>query len=197
MSIVIIDNYDSFTFNLYQLLQAQTEDEIVVRRNDALSYDQLIEMKPAGIVLSPGPGHPGVAADFGICVDVVKNADSHHVPVLGVCLGHQGIAHYLGATVERAPQIMHGKTSKITITASSPIFNGLPSTFNAMRYHSLVVSDDEQLPASLQITAREDQQNLIMAIQHKELKLYGVQFHPESIGTPEGQKILRNFIELC
>jgi anthranilate synthase/aminodeoxychorismate synthase-like glutamine amidotransferase len=196
MSLLIIDNYDSFTFNLYQMLQAQTEHEVVVKRNDQIRLDEIENMQPAGIVLSPGPGHPSNAGDFGVCAEIVTHAQQLNVPVLGVCLGHQGIAHYLGGKVERAPHIVHGKTSSITITAASPIFRGLPQQFTAMRYHSLVV-DEKTLPERLQVTARDTGTSLVMAVQHKDIPLFGVQFHPESIGTPEGATILRNFVELC
>jgi anthranilate synthase/aminodeoxychorismate synthase-like glutamine amidotransferase len=196
MSLLIIDNYDSFTFNLYQMLQAQTEHEVVVKRNDQIRLDEIENMQPAGIVLSPGPGHPSNAGDFGVCAEIVTHAQQLNVPVLGVCLGHQGIAHYMGGKVERAPHIVHGKTSSITITAASPIFRGLPQQFTAMRYHSLVV-DEKTLPERLQVTARDTGTSLVMAVQHKDIPLFGVQFHPESIGTPEGATILRNFVELC
>lgn len=196
MSLLIIDNYDSFTFNLYQMLQAETDHKVIVRRNDAISFDEVVELKPRGIVLSPGPGHPANGSDFGVCSEVINNAESLGCPILGVCLGHQGIAHYLGGKVARAPYIVHGKMSNITITATSALFEGLPEKFSAMRYHSLVV-EDEGLPAYLKVTARDDSTKLIMAMEHSSLPIYGVQFHPESIGTPDGKTILRNFARLC
>lgn len=194
--LLIIDNYDSFTFNLYQMLQAETDKEVVVRRNDKITLDEIIQLKPDGIVLSPGPGHPGNSEDFGVCGEVVKNAERIGCPILGVCLGHQGMAHYLGGKVTRAPHIVHGKMSNITITADSKLFKGLVSGFTAMRYHSLVV-EEASLPDCLKVTARDDKTNLVMAMQHTTLPLFGLQFHPESIGTPEGKTILRNFITQC
>lgn len=194
--ILIIDNYDSFTFNLYQMMQAETERELIVKRNDALTFEDIVELAPDAVVLSPGPGHPGNEQDFGVCGKVIAKAAELKRPVLGVCLGHQGIGHFMGGTVMRAPQIVHGKMSLIRRLGSTPLFAGLPETFSVMRYHSLVVADDK-FPDCLEITAREESANLIMALQHKSLPLYGVQFHPESIGTPEGKTILRNFINLC
>lgn len=194
--LLIIDNYDSFTFNLYQMLQAETDKEVVVRRNDKISLDEILELKPHGIVLSPGPGHPANLADFGVCGEVIQSAERVGCPILGVCLGHQGMAHYLGGKVTRAPHIVHGKMSNITITADSKLFSGLVSGFTAMRYHSLVV-EDETLPECLKVTARDDKTNLIMAMQHTSIPMFGLQFHPESIGTPEGKTILRNFVKQC
>lgn len=195
MTILIVDNYDSFTFNLYQLLQEQTAEEVLVRRNDALDLQGIRDLNPSKIVLSPGPGHPANEKDFGVCGQVITAALQLKAHILGICLGHQGMAQHLGGSVVRAPEIIHGKTSTITVTGKSPIFEGLPSRFQAMRYHSLVAQETD-LPDSLVITAREENMNLIMAMQHKELPMYGLQFHPESIGTPEGKRMLRNFLEL-
>lgn len=194
--ILLIDNYDSFTFNLYQMVQAETKLPVVVKRNDAITIDEIIALKPKGIILSPGPGHPSNPRDFGVCAQIIERAAELKCPVFGVCLGHQGIGHYLGATVSRAPHIVHGKTSTITITDSTVLLAGLSESFEAMRYHSLIVSE-ENLPPQLKVTAREPKSNLIMAMEHKSLPLYGVQFHPESIGTPEGRQILKNFLNLC
>jgi anthranilate synthase component II len=196
MKIVIIDNYDSFTFNLYQMLGEIGGEDISVFRNDEIDFKKLKDLAPQRIVLSPGPGHPAVDKDFGICKDIIKYAQSLACPVLGICLGHQGIVQHLGGKVIGAPQIVHGKSSQIKITANSPIFNGLPEQFQAMRYHSLIASD-ETFPDELNIIAREAQHNLIMAVQHIKYPLYGLQFHPESIGTPLGKQILSNFIEKC
>ena len=196
MTILIIDNYDSFTFNLYQMLQERTEQPVVVKRNDTLSFQEVVAMAPKGIVLSPGPGHPANASDFGVCAQIIAQAGQLQCPVLGVCLGHQGIAHYLGGKVQRAPYIVHGKTSDINLIAESPLFKNMPRLFKAMRYHSLVV-DEQTLPDCLTVTARDSKTNLIMAMQHNKLPVYGVQFHPESIGTPEGARILENFLSLC
>lgn len=196
MSIYIIDNYDSFTFNLYQLVQANTEEKVDVVRNDKITFDKLKQLAPRGVILSPGPGHPDVSSDFGVCKDIVQRAGELECPVLGVCLGHQGMAQHLGGTVARAPQIVHGKVSIINITANSPLFLGLSSTFKAMRYHSLVV-DEPSLPSCLEVTARESRHGLVMAMQHKTVPMFGLQFHPESIGTPDGAMMVRNFLSLC
>jgi anthranilate synthase component 2 len=195
MAIYIIDNYDSFTFNLYQLLQANTEEEVRVVRNDKITFEELKAAKPTRIVLSPGPGHPAVAKDFGICKDVVQRQSELGCPVLGVCLGHQGMAQHLGGAVERAPQIVHGKTSFVEILSPCPLLEGIENGFKAMRYHSLTVQADK-LPDCLEVVAREREHGLIMAMQHKKQPMFGVQFHPESIGTPAGQQIIRNFLAL-
>lgn len=196
MSVVILDNYDSFTYNLYQMVQALTQETVEVFRNDALSFDALLERKPSHIILSPGPGHPAVPEDFGACRQVIEEWDKLACPVLGVCLGHQGMVHYLGGTIVRAPSIVHGKTSMIRVLKPSPLFDGLSQPFQAMRYHSLVAAD-ERFPDVLEIIAREtSDSSLIMGVQHKTKPLYGVQFHPESIGTPEGEKLLRNFLDI-
>jgi anthranilate synthase/aminodeoxychorismate synthase-like glutamine amidotransferase len=195
MKVVIIDNYDSFTFNLYQMLQVMVDETIDVFRNDELDFAKLKSLRPDKVVLSPGPGHPKNEADFGVCRDIIVRNRELGCPVLGVCLGHQGLVHHLGGHVVQAPFIVHGKTSKVKV-AKSPLFEGLPDTFEAMRYHSLVASE-EGFPEDLTVTGRELEHNLIMALEHKHLPMYGVQFHPESIGTPEGQKILKNFVERC
>lgn len=196
MNIVIIDNYDSFTFNLYQMLFEVGANNIQVFRNDEINMKELRALQPQRIVLSPGPGHPAVDSDFGICKDIIQNKDNDTCPILGICLGHQGIVQHLGGNVISAPQIVHGKSSTIKITGESPLFHGLPHTFSAMRYHSLI-ADEKPFPEDLNVTAREESDNLIMAVQHKNRSLYGLQFHPESIGTPLGINILRNFIERC
>jgi len=193
VTILLIDNYDSFTYNLYQYVQELSDTSVTVARNDKLSLDEVKKLNPSHVILSPGPGHPGIATDFGICADIIQELDC---PILGVCLGHQGIAHHLGGQVVPAPEIKHGKTSQIKIIEPSLLFKGISNPFTAMRYHSLVVSD-ENLPETLLVTARETQQGLIMALQHKTRPLYGIQFHPESIGTPEGKKILENFLIHC
>ncbi len=196
MTVLIIDNYDSFTFNLYQMLQVQTAEPVQVERNDALTCEQIIAMNPSRIVLSPGPGHPACRADFGVCADIITRHDEIKCPVLGVCLGHQGIVQYLGGSVVRAPKIVHGKTSVVTISLPSPLFSGLPEKLSVMRYHSLVASDNS-FPSELAVVAREETEQLIMAVQHRTRPLYGVQFHPESIGTFYGSQILENFLKLC
>ncbi len=196
MKIVIIDNYDSFTFNLYQMLAEVGADEISVFRNDEINFARIKSLAPQRVVLSPGPGHPAIDKDFGVCKDIITQVNSLACPVLGICLGHQGIVQHLGGKVIGAPQIVHGKSSEIKITAKSPLFFGLPNSFAAMRYHSLIASE-EAFPDALTVIARESRHNLIMAVQHSKYPLYGLQFHPESIGTPVGQQILRNFIEKC
>ncbi|HEY9676818.1 MAG TPA: aminodeoxychorismate/anthranilate synthase component II [Drouetiella sp.] len=197
MKLVIVDNYDSFTFNLYQMLQPLVSEPIQVFRNDEISLDDLQKLQADRIVMSPGPGHPGNDSDFGVCKDVILNRKAlKNAAILGVCLGHQGIVHHLGGKVVRAPQIIHGKTSKVQVKADTPLFDGLGQEFEAMRYHSLV-ADAATVPTEITITAQENGQGLIMALQHKTDRLYGVQFHPESIGTPEGHKMLRNFVEKC
>lgn len=193
--LVIIDNYDSFTFNLYQMLQMQTSEEVVVVRNDAVDLPTLRGWRPTRIVLSPGPGRPDNPRDFGVCWDILAAAATLAVPILGVCLGHQGIAAAYGGRVVRAPRIVHGKASEIILTGDSPLFAGLPERFPAMRYHSLI-ADEATLPACLTVTARTAADGLIMAAAHRELPVYGVQFHPESIGTPDGNRILANFLRL-
>lgn len=196
MKVLIIDNYDSFTFNLYQMLQPLVDEKVEVYRNDCIDFNSMLKKQPNKIVLSPGPGHPGNDLDFGICKDVILRQKELESAVLGVCLGHQGIVHHLGGKVVQAPQIVHGKMSLINVLSASRLLSGLPSSFYAMRYHSLVASD-EAFPDELSVTARESNAALIMALEHKQAPIYGVQFHPESIGTPEGIGILRNFIEAC
>jgi anthranilate synthase component II len=202
MRTIIIDNYDSFTFNLYQMLvplvrkleKNQTSD-VEVFRNDALTLDEILEMKPSHIVLSPGPGHPSVARDFGVCRDIILSHKKLGAALMGVCLGHQGIVAHLGGEVVRASEIVHGKTSEILIESPSRIFAGLGNSFEAMRYHSLVANEDT-FPAELKVTAREQKHGLIMALEHKSEPIFGVQFHPESIGTEKGSLIMENFLAI-
>lgn len=185
--IVMIDNYDSFTFNLVQYL-AEMGEKLVVFRNDEVTIDKVIEMRPDRIVISPGPGRP---ADAGISIDLVKSAAKHNIPVLGVCLGHQAIGEALGGKVVHAGVLVHGKASDISHDGKT-IFEGIPNPFTATRYHSLVV-ERKSLPNCLEISA-ETPDGLIMGLRHKELPIEGVQFHPESILTSEGKAILRNFL---
>jgi anthranilate synthase component II len=198
---VLIDNYDSFTYNLYQMIQAQTSHPVVVYRNDAITFEALRALAPVGVILSPGPGHPAKPSDFGVCAEVLTRwlelSPELNVPVLGVCLGQQGMAAYFGGQVVQAPAIMHGKTSQVRVLKpSSPMLQGISNPFTAMRYHSLV-AEESSLPACFEITAKDNDHDLIMAMEHKEWPLYGLQFHPESIGTPEGATLLLNFIMLC
>jgi anthranilate synthase component 2 len=187
--LLLIDNYDSFTYNLFHYLGELGEDVTVVR-NDQISAAQALSMRPSSIVLSPGPCDPDKA---GICLDLIASAGGK-VPILGVCLGHQAIGQAYGGKVVRAPQPMHGKLSRIHHTGES-VFRGLEDGFLATRYHSLVV-DRATLPASLQITAETDD-GLIMGLQHKTLPVHGVQFHPESIASQHGHALLQNFLRMA
>lgn len=187
--LLVIDNYDSFTYNLVQYLE-QIDVQTIVKRNDEISIDEIQLMAPDAIVLSPGPGRPDEA---GVCLDVVKNF-SGVIPMLGVCLGHQTIAQAFGAKIVSARRIMHGKTSDI-LSDGKGVFAGLPNPFKAMRYHSLAV-DPDSLPSQLIVTAHADDTE-IMGIRHVEHETYGVQFHPESIMTLAGKKLLKNFMNLA
>jgi anthranilate synthase/aminodeoxychorismate synthase-like glutamine amidotransferase len=185
--ILLIDNYDSFTFNLYQFLSELGAD-VVVRRNDQITLEEIDAMDDLeGVVVSPGPCTPREA---GISINVIEHM-SGKVPVLGVCLGHQSIGEAFGGDVVRAPQLMHGKTSFIQHDGAG-IFQGLPSPFIATRYHSLIV-ERETLPETLEVTAQTED-GIIMGLQHRDYPVYGVQFHPESILTPTGKQLLGNFL---
>lgn len=189
--ILLIDNYDSFSYNLFQMIGA-IEPDICVIRNDAYSVEQIREMNPSGIILSPGPGRP---EDAGVCIEIAKKAGEwHSIPVLGVCLGHQSICAAYGATVGYAKELMHGKTSQCRIDTSSPIFSGLEEIEQVGRYHSLAAIE-ETMPDCLKITART-QDGEIMAVEHRQHPIFGIQFHPESILTPHGGTILENFVKL-
>jgi len=187
--ILLIDNYDSFTYNLVHYL-GELGAEVEVHRNDALTAAEALAKRPTGIVLSPGPCDPDKA---GICLDLIKAADGR-VPILGVCLGHQSIGQAYGGKVVRAPICMHGKTSMIHHQGQG-VFKGLPNPFEATRYHSLIV-DRATLPDCFEVTAETDD-GLIMGLQHKTLPLHGVQFHPESIATQNGHALLKNFLEIA
>lgn len=189
--LVLVDNYDSFSYNLYQLLGGLYPD-IQVIRNDALSVEELAAMRPEGIVLSPGPGRP---ADAGIC-EAVATQLTGKFPILGVCLGHQAICEAFGGTVTYAAELMHGKSSTAKIDTASPLFAGLGDTIEVARYHSLE-ADEASLPDALRVTARTVDTGEVMAVEHTHHPTYGVQFHPESILTPEGETIARNFISIC
>jgi anthranilate synthase component II len=183
---LLIDNYDSFTYNLFHYL-GEIGIAVDVRRNDALSADAALALRPQAIVISPGPCDPDRA---GICLELIAKA-AGQVPVLGVCLGHQAIGQAFGGRVVRAPKPMHGKTSMVT-HAGTDIFSGLPSPFAANRYHSLMVSRDG-LPDCLVVTAVSED-GVVQGIAHRTLPIYGVQFHPESIATQHGHALLRNFL---
>ena len=185
---LLIDNYDSFTYNLWHFL-GELGAEVVVRRNDALSVADALALKPQGIVISPGPSDPDRA---GICLELVRRAGN--VPVLGVCLGHQVIGQALGGKVVRAPEPMHGKLSAIHHDGSA-VFARLPNPFKATRYHSLIV-ERASLPESLRVTAWTED-GLVMGIAHRERPLHGVQFHPESIASVAGHSLLKNFLDIA
>lgn len=185
--ILLIDNYDSFSYNLYQLIGSINPD-IKVIRNDEMTVEEIEKLAPDRIILSPGPGRP---SDAGICVEAARTLGKH-IPLLGVCLGHQSICEAYGATVSYAKQLMHGKKSVIDIDTSSKIFKSLPDKIDAARYHSLAAVEST-MPDVLKITARTEDGE-IMAVEHKEYPIYGVQFHPESILTPKGRTILENFL---
>jgi anthranilate synthase component II len=186
--IVLIDNYDSFTFNLYHYLGGLGA-KVAVHRNDKISTAQVMESDPDAIVLSPGPCTP---KDAGICIDLINKASSS-IPVLGVCLGHQAIGEAFGGKVIRAPNLVHGKTSEVTHRGKK-LFRGINGPFRATRYHSLIV-ERETLPTTLDVTAETD--GLIMGLSHATLPVHGVQFHPESIASEHGHLILRNFLDLA
>jgi anthranilate synthase/aminodeoxychorismate synthase-like glutamine amidotransferase len=186
--ILMIDNYDSFTYNLVQYLK-QIGEGVEVKRNDAVSVDEIAVMAPQAIVISPGPGRPESA---GISVDAIRRF-SGEIPILGVCLGHQSIAHVFGGRVVGAKRLMHGKTSAITADGKG-IFTGIKQQFQAMRYHSLAV-DKESLPDCLTVTATSEDGE-IMGIRHRSHITEGIQFHPESIMTPLGKRLLRNFLKM-
>ncbi len=185
--ILLIDNYDSFSYNLYQYL-GEMADEIKVIRNDEMTVSEIERLHPAQIILSPGPGRP---EDAGVIIETVQKLGSK-IPILGVCLGHQAICAAFGATIIHAKQLMHGKQSAVTLDNQCRLFRGLPETTAVARYHSLA-ADPQTMPDCLQITAQTDDGE-IMAVQHREYPVYGLQFHPESILTPEGRQMLRNFL---
>jgi anthranilate synthase/aminodeoxychorismate synthase-like glutamine amidotransferase len=187
--ILIIDNYDSFTFNLVQLV-AMAEIPYRVVRNDEMSVEELLALKPEGLLLSPGPGRPENA---GVCVPLLRRQPQ--IPLLGVCLGHQALGVAFGARVERAPEPRHGKVSQVRHSGDG-LFVGLPNPFEATRYHSLVVSETT-LPEVLEAVAWSEDDGLIMGLRHRLLPYWGVQFHPESVLTASGPHLVQNFLELC
>ncbi len=185
--ILLIDNYDSFSYNLYQMI-GSIQPDIMVVRNDGMTVGEIRSLAPDQIVLSPGPGRP---SDAGICIEAVRQLGAE-IPILGVCLGHQAICEAYGGVVSYARTLMHGKQSEVEVDTQCRIFRGLPPTIQAARYHSLAVME-ETLPGSLLVTARSSDGE-IMAVSHREYEIYGVQFHPESIMTPYGKQIIKNFI---
>ncbi len=187
--ILLIDNYDSFSYNLYQLIGSLTPD-IKVIRNDEMTVEQIEKLNPKAIIISPGPGRPENA---GVCVETVQKL-GNKIPILGVCLGHQSICMAYGAKITYAKQLMHGKQSVIKFDKNSPIFKNIEENEKVARYHSLAV-DESTVPECLQIIARADDGE-VMAVKHKEYNVYGLQFHPESIMTPSGKTMLKNFINI-
>lgn len=187
--ILLVDNYDSFSYNVYQLV-GSIDPDIRVIRNDELSAAEIMELAPSHIILSPGPGRP---ADAGVCEELILAA-AGKIPLLGICLGHQAICEAFGARITYAKQLMHGKKSLVTFDESSAIFRGLHGDVEVARYHSLA-ADSEGFPETLRITARTEGGE-IMAAEHKTFPIYGLQFHPESILTANGKKMMENFLEI-
>ncbi len=185
--ILLIDNYDSFSYNLYQLI-GSIRPKIRVIRNDEMTVEEIRALKPTHIILSPGPGRP---EDAGVIIDVVKELKGK-IPILGVCLGHQAICAAFGATITYASQLMHGKQSIATLDTSSKLFRNCEKVSPVGRYHSLA-ADEATLPGELKVTAKTADGE-IMAVEHESMPVYGLQFHPESILTPEGEKMVRNFL---
>lgn len=185
--ILLIDNYDSFSYNLYQLA-GEIENDILVKRNDEITTDEIETLAPTHIILSPGPGYP---KDAGVCIDIVRRFTGR-IPILGVCLGHQAVCEAFGAVIAHAKQLMHGKQSEIILDGSCPLFSGLPGTIKVARYHSLIAKT-ETLPGVLIVTA-QDAAGEIMAVRHRDFDVYGLQFHPESILTPQGKQIMNHFL---
>ncbi len=188
--ILLIDNYDSFSFNLVQMIGELVAQKHTLKiiRNDELDVNEIMELAPSHIVISPGPGKP---SDAGVCEALIKAALGK-IPILGVCLGHQAICEALGGKITYAPELMHGKQSLVSVKNDSLIFQGLPKEIRVARYHSLVAAK-EMLPECLEVTA-VDEKGEIMAVQHKTSQTYGLQFHPESIMTPDGKKMVQNFL---
>ena len=188
--ILLIDNYDSFTFNLYQMLSQYETVEVI--RNDGKTVEEIEAMNPAGIVLSPGPGRP---ENSGICPQVIRSLRGK-IPILGVCLGEQAICQVYGGTVSHAIKPMHGRQSEVDIAEDSELFKGLGRKMKVARYHSLIAEEESLEGTELRITGKTQQEE-VMAVEDRERKVYGVQFHPESIMTKDGAKILENFARIC
>jgi anthranilate synthase component II len=191
LKVLILDNYDSFVYNLAQYV-GEIADEVVVKRNDDVNISEVRKLSPDKIIISPGPGTPAYPRYFGICTEVLRKVSSD-TPTLGVCLGHQGIVHSFGGKIVRAKRLRHGKTSPIKHDGKG-IFRGLENPFEATRYHSLV-ADRRTLPDSLEVSARSEDDGEIMAVRHRVFPIQGVQFHPESILTLQGHRIIDNFLE--
>jgi len=189
--ILMIDNYDSFVFNVEQYLKEMTDDEVITVRNDAITIDDIKKMNPSKIIFSPGPKHP---KDSGICLEILNNTDElGNIPILGICLGHQAIGMHFGGNVKRMENPLHGKTSEITVLSkNSVLFKNLPKKFKVMRYHSLYV---DNIPEDLEVTAKSED-GVAMAVEHKSKNIFGIQFHPESIFTEYGKNMIRNFLNI-
>ena len=189
--ILMIDNYDSFVFNVEQYLKEMTDDEVITVRNDAITIDDIKKMNPDKIIFSPGPKHP---KDSGICLEILNNIDElGNIPILGICLGHQAIGMNFGGEIRRLENPLHGKTSEITVLSeNSVLFKNLPKKFKVMRYHSLYV---ENVPEELEVTARSED-GVAMAVEHKSKNIFGIQFHPESFFTEYGKNMMRNFLNI-
>jgi anthranilate synthase component 2 len=192
MNILVIDNYDSFVYNLAQIL-GELRAKPTVLRNDIITVGDALKLNPDAIVISPGPGHPADRKYFGVCTDIITQLGDK-IPILGVCLGHQGIVHAFGGKVINAKKIRHGKTSPIEYTHDK-LFENIANPFKATRYHSLV-ADQNTLPSCLEVTARAIDDGEIMGIRHKHYLMEGVQFHPESVLTIEGRSMLSNFVSM-
>jgi anthranilate synthase component II len=192
LRILVIDNYDSFVYNIAQVL-GELNIQTTVKRNDKISLASVRKMNPDGIIISPGPGHPADRKYFGNCIDIIVNLGVI-IPILGVCLGHEGIVNAFGGSVINAKKVRHGKTSPIGYN-SSKLFANISNPFSATRYHSLV-ADPRNIPQCLEVTAKALDDGEIMGVRHKRYLIEGIQFHPESVLTPDGQKIFQNFISM-
>ena len=191
MKVLILDNYDSFVYNLAQYV-GEIADEVVVKRNDEVNIPEVQRFSPDKIIISPGPGTPADPRYFGVCTEVLRKV-SNETPTLGVCLGHQGIVHSFGGKIVRAKRLRHGKTSPIRHDGKG-IFRGLENPFEATRYHSLV-ADGRTLPDGLEVSARSEDDQEVMGVRHRVFPIEGVQFHPESILTVHGHRMIANFLE--
>lgn len=189
--VLLIDNYDSFSYNLVQLVGELSKGDVLVVRNDEYTIEDIKKLNPSHIILSPGPGKPKNA---GICEEVVRSLKGVY-PILGVCLGHQSICEVFGAQVTYAKELMHGKKSTMTVLEDVPIFKGLGDKFKGARYHSLSAKGDT-IPDELKVIAIDEKDNEIMAVKHRDYEIYGLQFHPESVLTPDGRKIIENFLKM-
>jgi anthranilate synthase component 2 len=191
LKVLILDNYDSFVYNLAQYV-GEIADEVIVKRNNEVNIPTVLKLSPDRIIISPGPGTPADPQNFGICTEILRKISSE-TPTLGVCLGHQGIVHSFGGKIVKAKRIRHGKTSPIKHDGKG-IFRGLQNPFEATRYHSLI-AERKTLPDSLEVTAQSEDDQEIMAVRHRVFPIEGVQFHPESILTVHGHRIIENFLE--